>query len=198
MHGHGWHGHVHLTTGRALLGQLAVKTSVSLFVPAQVGRRRVCFPTLVARMTLDGPRTADNFPPWSPVCDVEGIHSVSLAHRVVSVNVSGADFGLRAVSLVRVRCPIITVDSIIDRLRRRHFDGTIAFSIVNRGVDVLANVTYGRENKRVSLINYSYVKKDSPENSVLRTCNKLCGTWLAVAQCTQPTSSSHQQSMGCP
>lgn len=63
VHGHRRHGHVHLTTGRALLGQLAVQAPVSLLVPAQVGRRGVCFPALVARMPLDGPGTADNFPP---------------------------------------------------------------------------------------------------------------------------------------
>lgn len=63
MHGHGGHRHVHFTTGWALLGQLAVKTPMSLFVSAQVGRRCVGFPTLVACVSLDGPRTADYFPP---------------------------------------------------------------------------------------------------------------------------------------
>jgi len=92
VHGHGGHGHVHLTAGRTFLRQLAVQRAVCLFVPAQVGRRGVGFAALVAGVPLDGPGTADSFPPRAAIGDEEGVDCVTLTHRGVSVDVAVGDF----------------------------------------------------------------------------------------------------------
>lgn len=92
VHGHGGHGHVHLPTGGALLGQLAVQRAVCLFVPAQVGRGGVGFAALVAGVPLDGPGAAEGFPPRTAVGDEESIDRVALADRGVFVDVAVGDF----------------------------------------------------------------------------------------------------------
>lgn len=97
VHGHGGHGHVHLPTGGALLCQLAVKRTVCLFVPAQVGRRGVGFATLVAGVPLDAPGVTEGFPSRTAVGDEEGIDCVSLAHCGIAVDVAVCDFRARAV-----------------------------------------------------------------------------------------------------
>lgn len=140
VHGHGWHGHVHFPTCRALFGHLAVQAPVRLFVPAQVGRRCVGFATFVARVPLEGPRAADHFPTGPAVRDEERVHGITFAHRVVAVDVPGRDLRLWAVRLVRVRCPVVTVVAVINRSRRRYFSATVTFSIINGRGDVVTDV----------------------------------------------------------
>ncbi len=140
VHGQGWHGHVDFPTRRALFGHLAFQAPVRLFVPAQVGRRCVCFATFVARVSLEGPRAAEHFPTGPAIRDQERVHGVTFAHRVVAVDVPGCDLGLRAVGLVRVRCPIVAVVTVVNRSWRRYFSATVTFSIVNGRGDVVSDV----------------------------------------------------------
>lgn len=140
VHGQGWHGHVDFPTCRALFGHLAVQAPVRLFVPAQVGRRRVGFATFVARVPLEGPRATDHFPTGPAVRDEERVHGVTFAHRVVAVDVPGRDLGLRAVGLVRVRGPVVAVVAVVNRARGRHFSAAVTFSIVNGRGDVVTDV----------------------------------------------------------
>lgn len=92
VHGHGGHGHVHLPAGRTFLCQLAVQRAVCLFVPAQVGRRGVGFAALIAGVPLDGPGTAESFPPRAAVGDEEGVDCVTLTHRSIPIDVTICDF----------------------------------------------------------------------------------------------------------
>lgn len=147
VHGHGRHGHVHLPTRRALLGHLAVHTTVRLFVAAQVGRRGVAFAALVARVALRAPRIANRPPARAAVRNKEGVYRVALAHRIVSVDVPGRDLRARAVGLVRVRRTVITVQALVDGSRRGHFDAIFILCLIHRRGYVVADVTCRWERK---------------------------------------------------
>lgn len=136
MHGHSRHGDVNLPAGGTLLGHFAVHTAVRLLVSAQVGRRGICFSTLIARVPLKGPGAADGFSPRPPIRDEEGVNRVALADRVVSVDVARGDLRLRAVGLVRIWRSIVAVDG----FGRGHFDAVVALAIVRCRGHVVADV----------------------------------------------------------
>lgn len=141
VHGHGGHGHVHLTARGTFLRQLAVQRAVCLFVPAQVGRRGVGLAAFVAGVPLDGPGAADSFPPGAAVGDEEGIDRVALAHGGVSVNVAVGGLRAGAVGRLGVRGPVVAVDAVVKGVRGGHFDPAVALAIVRNWADVVADVS---------------------------------------------------------
>ena len=140
VHGHGGHGHVHLPTGWALLGHLAVQRAVRLLVAAQVGGGGVGLAALVAGVPLDGARVAEGLPPGASVGDEGGVHRVALADRRVPVDVAVGDLRAGAVGGLGVGRAIVAMDTIVEGVRGGHLDAAIALDVVHTGADVVADV----------------------------------------------------------
>lgn len=151
VHGHGGHGHIHLTAGWTFLCQLTVQRAVCLFVPTQVGRRGVGFSALIAGVPLDGPGTADSFPPRAAVGDEEGIDCVTLTHSSITVDVTVSDFRARTVRRLRVRGTVVTVDTIVEGVRGGNLDPTVTLTIIHNRADVVTDVTSCHGKKKTVL-----------------------------------------------
>lgn len=123
-------------------------------------------------MPLNGPGTAEAFSPRAAVCDEEGIDCVTLTHCSVSVDVAVGDFGAGAARRLRVRGPVVTVDPIVERIRRGHLDPTVTFSIVDNRADVVTDVAScgGEESKQLSL-HRSTIKNKNTEFKFKTCCD---------------------------
>lgn len=88
VHGKGWHRHVHFVAGGALPGLLAVQTTVSLLVSAQVGRGGVGLAALAAHVA----------PPGLPfgraaVCRARPLAAVRLVASLARMPLAGSPAG---------------------------------------------------------------------------------------------------------
>lgn len=110
-------------------------------MPAQVGRRGVGFAALVAGVPLDAPGAAKSFPLRAAIRDEEGIDCVTLTHCSISIDIAICKFRARAIRRLRVWSPVVTVDAIVERIRRGDLDATVTLTIVRNGADVVTDVT---------------------------------------------------------